>query len=131
MSWPALFGVFLLCHLTGDFLLQTDWQATHKHGGLGADALKRRALVSHGLVYTAAFVPALVWIAYETDALTAVAVAAAVVVPHAIVDDGRLVKGWVREVKGLRGPAPAVVYVGVDQTMHVLMLAAAALLAAG
>lgn len=129
MTWPALFGVFMLCHLAGDFLLQTDWQATHKHEGLGPDRASRRALFSHGLLYTAMFVPALVWIAYEADALTAIAVTALIIVPHAIVDDGRLVRAWVRDVKRVPGAAPTVVYLGVDQTMHVLVLAAAALLA--
>lgn len=33
MTWPELFGVFLLCHLFGDFGLQTDWQASNKQGG--------------------------------------------------------------------------------------------------
>jgi hypothetical protein len=46
VTWSALFGAFVLSHLAGDFLLQTDWQAMHKQGGLGRDVAARRALGS-------------------------------------------------------------------------------------
>lgn len=68
MPWSEAFIVLLLCHLTGDFLLQTDWQAENKHGGLGADAEARRALLSHLATYTLAFLPAVIWIGSELDA---------------------------------------------------------------
>ena len=44
MSWPPVFAAFLVCHLTGDLLLQTEWQALTKTRGLG-DPEGRRALV--------------------------------------------------------------------------------------
>ena len=64
MPWVEVFTVFVICHLVGDYLLQTDWQATHKRGGLsgGGDGESRRALFRHILSYTLAFVPALVWL---------------------------------------------------------------------
>ena len=37
--------VFVISHLVGDFLLQTDFQARYKHGGLGRDPVARRALL--------------------------------------------------------------------------------------
>ena len=40
VSWVAVFDVFVVCHLVGDFLLQTDWQANHKYGGLGGDPVR-------------------------------------------------------------------------------------------
>ncbi len=132
MSWSALFGVFLLSHLLGDFLLQTDWQATTKaHGLIGGNRENRRALLTHGLTYTAAFIPALVWIAYESGAWVAVGAAALVLVPHLIVDDGLLVGWWIRSVKHVDGPPSTVVRVGVDQSTHVLALAAVVLLVTG
>jgi Protein of unknown function (DUF3307) len=131
VSWPALFGVFLLCHLSGDFLLQTNWQATRKAGGLGGDRQARRALATHGLIYTFAFLPALVWVAGEWGSPTAVGIAALVLLPHVIIDDGRLVAAWVRGVKHVQDPPSEVVRVGVDQTLHLLSLAAVALLATG
>jgi Protein of unknown function (DUF3307) len=122
MTWPALFGVFLLSHLVGDFLLQTSWQATHKAHGFGGDTEARRALVSHGLVYTLAFVPALIWVASESGIGIGLGVAALVLLPHVIIDEGTLVASWVRHIKHVEG-APSVV------VRHVVMLAGVALLA--
>ena len=34
MSWVSVFAGFLVAHMVGDYLLQTDWQARHKRGGL-------------------------------------------------------------------------------------------------
>jgi hypothetical protein len=128
VTWPALFGAFVLSHLVGDFLLQTDWQAMNKQGGLGRDGEARRALATHVLTYTLAFVPALVWAATELNALAAAGLALVIAIPHAAVDDGRFVSGWVRRVKGVQGTPPNVVRLGVDQTLHVLALGAVALL---
>ena len=68
MPWPEIFAVFVVSHLVGDYLLQTEWQAHNKHGGLGPDPVRRRALLSHVATYGLAFVPALVWLA-TTSAL--------------------------------------------------------------
>ncbi|HWX96400.1 MAG TPA: DUF3307 domain-containing protein [Solirubrobacteraceae bacterium] len=129
MTWPALFGVFLLSHLVGDFLLQTGWQATNKRHGLGSNPEARRALVWHGFVYTLAFVPALIWVASESGIATGIGVAALVLLPHVIIDDGTLVASWVRRVKHVEGAPSVVVRLGVDQSLHVLALAGVALLA--
>ncbi|HEY2398529.1 MAG TPA: DUF3307 domain-containing protein [Solirubrobacteraceae bacterium] len=131
MTWPALFGVFLLCHLVGDFLVQTDWQASHKEHGFGANRGSRRALALHGFTYTLVFVPAFVWVAGTAGPLATVGVAALVGVPHVIVDDGGFVSAWVRRVKHVQGPPTTVVHVGVDQTFHLLALAAVALAVTG
>ena len=128
MTWSALFGALVLSHLAGDFLLQTDWQAMTKQGGLGRDPAARRALATHVLTYTLACVPALVWTATELGALAAVGLALLIAIPHAAVDDGRFVALWVRRVKGVQGTPPNVVRLGVDQTLHVLALGAVALL---
>jgi len=132
MSWPALFGTFFLCHLFGDFLLQTDWQANGKeHGLVGGTPRNRRALALHGLVYTLAFIPALVWVGIESGAPAAVGVAALVGIPHVIVDDGTLVAWWIRNVKHVRGAPSTVVRLGVDQSTHLIALAAVAFLVTG
>jgi hypothetical protein len=130
VTWPALFGVFLLSHLAGDFLLQTDWQATHK----GYDSRPRgphRALGVHGIMYTVAFVPALVWVAAESGAAAALGVSLLVLLPHIIIDDGRLVGAWVHHVKRVHGTPTTVVRLGVDQTLHLLLLAGVAFLVTG
>ena len=120
--------MFIVSHLVGDFLLQTEWQARHKAGGLGADPVARRALLSHVAMYGLTFVPALVWLESDIGAAVA-AVAAAIVLPHLLQDDGRLVAVYIRAVKRTRDPQQFVV-VAVDQSLHVLALFALSLVVA-
>ena len=56
-------------------------------------------------------------------------VGGAVAIPHLLVDDGRLVDVWLREVKRAQHPPPALT-VAVDQSFHVICLLGAALVAA-
>ena len=102
MPWVEVFAVFIVCHLAGDYLIQTNWQAAHKHGGLGPDPTARRALISHVTTYTLAFSPALLWLALEIEAKV-VAVAALIFIP--------------------------LVFGAVDQSFHVLTLFGVSLLA--
>jgi hypothetical protein len=125
MSWPELFLVFLMCHLAGDYLAQTDWQVRNKPGGLGSDPVARRALISHLLTYTLSFVPALIWVGVELTAWTAVACAVAISVPHLVVDDRRLLILYIRRVKG-SDPVPDSLLAAVDQSVHLIMLWAVA-----
>jgi Protein of unknown function (DUF3307) len=129
MEWFEVFTVFLVSHLVGDYLLQTDWQAVHKRGGLGPDPVARRALLGHVATYTLAFVPALIWLADDLSALALVGVAAGVAIPHLIQDDGRLLALYVQRVKGCDIVALPLVGAAVDQTMHFVTLFALALLA--
>ncbi len=122
--------MFLVSHLVGDFLLQTSWQATHKYGGLGGGG-DPRALVTHILTYTLAFVPALIWLAGSLGAWV-LGVAALIALPHLIQDDGRLLERWIVVVKHSddieRG---GWLFTSIDQSFHVLALFAVALVAAG
>jgi len=129
MAWFEVFAVFLVSHLVGDYLLQTDWQAVHKHRGLGPDPVARRALVSHVVTYTIAFVPALIWLADDLQAGAVVAVAAGIAIPHLVQDDGRLLALYVSRVKGCDIAAFPLVGAAVDQTMHIVALFGLALLA--
>lgn len=123
--------VFVISHLVGDFLLQTDFQARYKHGGLGHDRVARRALLSHVAIYTLAFVPALVWIGGELSLAGTIAVAALIFVPHVIQDDGRLIVRWMTDVKHTDPvTAPRGVTVMVDQTFHLIALFLLAVLVA-
>jgi hypothetical protein len=128
VSWVAVFDVFLVCHLVGDFVFQTDWQATHKTGGLGGDPVRRRALVSHVATYTLAFLPALVWIGLELDLWRAVLAAVVISVPHLVQDDGRLLDAYMRRVKGPDSVGSPGLRIAVDQSFHVVALLGAALL---
>jgi Protein of unknown function (DUF3307) len=127
MSWPAVFVVFFVSHQCGDYLLQTDWQATHKRGGLGRDPVARRALLTHTLTYSAAYVPAFIWISSRLGWKTLL-VAVAVSIPHLIQDDGRLLRAYIRKVKGMDPVANHVVTAMVDQALHIVALFGAALL---
>jgi hypothetical protein len=125
--WTEVFAVFAVCHLVGDFALQTQWQAQNKARGLGSDPVARRALLTHVAVYTLAFVPAFVWLWDESGALVLVA-AALLFVTHAIEDDKRLLQAYMRRVKHTEpGPHPTVA-LALDQTFHVLVLFGLALL---
>jgi hypothetical protein len=128
VSWVAVFDVFVVCHLVGDFLFQTDWQARHKDGGLGGDPVRRRALVSHVATYMLAFLPALVWIGLETELWRAVAIAVVIAVPHLIQDDRRLLDLWMRRVKGPNSVDSPGLAIAVDQSFHAVALFGTALL---
>jgi Protein of unknown function (DUF3307) len=129
VPWVEVFAVFIVCHLTGDYLLQTDWQAANKRRGLGGDPVRRRALVSHVTTYTLAYVPALVWLATEIDFLV-IAIVALIFFPHLVQDDGRLLDRYMLDVKKLSYNQNPLVFGAVDQSFHVLTLFGISLLAA-
>jgi hypothetical protein len=122
VSWVSVFAGFLVAHMVGDYLLQTDWQARHKRGGL-SDPAARRPLVTHVAMY----MPAFVWIASELDVGWAVVAALLVFVPHLVVDDGRIVRVYLNRVKHVEGFDVGVAS-SVDQSFHVLSLWLVALL---
>jgi hypothetical protein len=130
VPWVEIFAVLVVCHLAGDFLLQTNWQATHKREGLGRDRERRRALVSHAISYTCAFAPALAWLADDLGAGGTVALAAGIFVPHLVQDDGRLLSAYVRTVKHTE-PAPGMLMLAVDQSFHLVVLFGLAVAAGG
>ena len=129
MSWVSVLAAFLVAHMVGDYLLQTDWQARHKRGGLGGDPVARRALVSHVTTYTLAFLPALVWIGSELDPTWAVVSAVLIFIPHLMIDDGRFVRLYLSRVKRADGLDVGLA-ASVDQSFHVLSLFLVALLVA-
>ena len=129
MPWPEIFLAFLVCHVVGDFILQTEWQATHKSGGLGGDPVARRALLTHMLTYTLAFVPAFVWLV-DSIGPAVLAVALAIAVPHFLQDDGRAVSAYMRRVKQADAGDQPVVALALDQAFHVVAMFVVALVAA-
>jgi hypothetical protein len=131
MSFAQVTIVFFVSHLVGDFLLQTEWQAANKHGGLGRDPRSRFALFSHVIVYTLCFVPALIWVGADTGALAAVGLGAVIFLPHLVIDDGRLLNTYMLRVKRCSNPPPAGLTASVDQSLHLICLWATALLAVG
>jgi hypothetical protein len=124
-----VFVVLVVSHLVGDYLLQTDWQARHKRGGLGGDPTARRALVTHVVTYTLAFVPALIWMSDDLGA-GVVGIAGLIFIPHLVQDDGRILLGYLRRVKGCSEATAAEIFTSVDQSFHVVTLFLISLLAA-
>jgi hypothetical protein len=128
VSWVEVFAVFVVSHLVGDFALQTEWQASHKFAGLGADPTARRALLAHVSTYTLAFVPAFVWL-WDASGALVFALTALLFATHVIEDDGRLLRRYMRAVKHTDPEAHPMVTVAIDQTFHLLVLFGLALLA--
>jgi hypothetical protein len=121
LPWIEVFAVFLVSHVAGDYLFQTEFQAMNKHGGLGPDPVKRRALATHVLTYSLCYVPALAWLAADEPAGTVAAAAAAIAIPHGIQDDGRVIRFWMHRVKHT-SYRPGVLAMSVDQGFHLLTL---------
>jgi Protein of unknown function (DUF3307) len=127
MPWVEVFAVFFVSHEVGDYLLQTDWQAMHKRGGLSGPPLSRRALLSHIATYTLAFVPALIWL-FDSVHWGVIGVAALIAIPHLIQDDGRLLTEYARLVKKADLNAHPSLGAVLDQAFHFLALFLTALL---
>lgn len=121
MPWVEVFAVFLVCHLTGDYLLQTEWQASNKLGGLGRDPERRRALLSHTAVYTLGYLPALVWLAGDHSSAVVALAAIGIGMPHGLQDDGRLLQYWALKVKKTK-IQPGPLFMAIDQSFHVVAL---------
>jgi hypothetical protein len=121
VSWVSVLAGFLVAHMVGDYLFQTDWQALNKRGGLTAGGASRKALVSHVTTYTLAFLPAFIWIGSELDAVWAIVAAVLIFVPHLIIDDGRLVALYIARVKRVDGLNLSLA-ASVDQSFHVVSL---------
>ncbi len=130
MSWVEVFAVFATSHLAGDYLLQTEWQALNKHGGLTGTDVQRRALVSHIATYTLAYVPALIWL-WKTNGPGVFGLALLIAIPHLIQDDGSLLYSYALRVKKADIQQNPSLGAAIDQSFHVLALFLTALLASG
>jgi hypothetical protein len=128
MPWDEVFSVFLISHLVGDYLLQTDWQARHKRGALTGTAVQRRALLSHVITYTLAYVPGLIWLSDSRGAWV-IGLAFLIAVPHFIQDDGQLLSHYARAVKKIELSELPTVGAALDQSFHLLALFLTALVA--
>jgi hypothetical protein len=130
VNWVEIFAAVMVAHLVGDFLLQTEWQALNKHGGLGRDPVKRRALLSHVATYAIPFIPVLIWVGHHHGTGMALIGAAIVFGTHLVQDDGRLLVWYIRTVKKTSAPFGSPLWMSIDQSLHVAVLFAAALLTA-
>jgi hypothetical protein len=130
VTWVEVFTVYLVCHAVGDFLLQTEFQATRKSGGLGSDPVARRALFSHLFTYSLCFIPAFIWVSDKEPAGRVAATIAIVVLTHLVQDDRRLLYRYTVTVKKADPPPDHPLWIFIDQSAHLLWLFGAALAAA-
>ena len=131
MDWPEVFAAFVVCHVVGDYLLQTDWQARNKHGGLRGGpgtAQSRRALFSHVAIYTFSFVPILVPL-WDSLGAGVLGVAALIGIPHLVQDDGRALMVYILRVKRCDTETARQIFTPVDQSFHLVALFLVALVA--
>jgi Protein of unknown function (DUF3307) len=128
MPWDEIFVVFVISHLVGDYMFQTEWQALHKRGALTGSAEQRRALASHVATYTLAFVPALFWLWNSLHA-GVFGIAALIAIPHFIQDDGQLLRSYAKTFKKADIKANPSLGAALDQSFHFLTLFLIALLA--
>jgi hypothetical protein len=128
MPWAQIFDVFVVSHLLGDYLLQTEWQAINKRGGLTGTAVQRRALFSHIATYTMAYIPSLVWLWSSLHAWV-FGIAALIAIPHLIQDDGRLLARYSMTVKKADITRNLSLSAALDQSFHLIALFLTALLA--
>jgi hypothetical protein len=127
MPWVEVFVVFLISHLVGDYMLQTEWQALNKRGGLSGNRTSRSALLSHIATYTLAYVPSLIWLWKSVHAAVFL-LAAGIAIPHLIQDDGRLLAAYSRIVKKADIRANPALSAALDQSFHFLALFIAAII---
>jgi Protein of unknown function (DUF3307) len=112
-----IFTWLLLGHLVGDWMFQNDWMARGKQRRLFT-----KEILVHCLVYTAV-VAATLWIATLRYALSPpyITVLAIIFISHWLIDAGNLAGHWVRWLRQSRLPF---IRIMVDQTMHIVVLAA-------
>jgi hypothetical protein len=127
MPWAEIFEVFIVSHLLGDYLLQTEWQAVNKRGGLTGTSVQRRALLSHIATYTLAFVPSLIWL-WSSRHGWVFGIAALIAIPHLIQDDGRLLARYSMTVKKADITRNLSLSAALDQSFHLIALFLTALL---
>jgi hypothetical protein len=130
VPWVEVFAVFVVSHLVGDYVLQTEWQASNKHGGLRGTPTQRRALVSHIVSYTIAFIPALIWL-WDSLEGGVFGIAALIAIPHLIQDDGTLLNRYSIAFKRADLRENPMLGAALDQSFHILALFGAALVAGG
>jgi hypothetical protein len=128
MPWAEIFEVFVVSHLFGDYLLQTEWQAINKRGGLTGTWIQRRALFSHIFTYTLAYVPSLIWLWSSLHGWV-FGIAAVIAIPHLIQDDGRLLARYSMTVKKADITRNLSLSAALDQSFHLIALFLTALLA--
>lgn len=112
-----IFTWLLLGHLIGDWMFQNDWMARGKQR-----RLVTKEILVHCLIYTAVL-GATLWVATHEHATAPpyLTILATIFLSHWLIDAANLAGHWVR---WWRQSDLLFVRIMVDQTMHVIVLAA-------
>ncbi|MBM7649487.1 hypothetical protein JOC78_002440 [Bacillus ectoiniformans] len=108
------FNLLFLAHLIGDFLFQTSWMSKYK-------STRWVPLLVHCFVYTFT-VSIFAWLTFGGLSFPAIGF---IFITHVILDRRRFVQWWVSTIMQAKGPESAWLGIVVDQTFHLLVLAAA------
>lgn len=115
------FELLIVAHLAGDWLLQTEWMATEKR-------YNWRALLSHVAAYHALMLVVLGY-RFGFGNPMVCAVVAGLALTHAVLDRGWPVLRIMRLLRiSVERPPERWLEIAVDQTLHILLLAAAAII---
>lgn len=111
----SLFETFFITHLVMDWIFQTEWEAMEK-------SKKWLPLIVHCSVYTLGFVPA--FLLYKVSLLLLFLI----FISHVILDQRKLETLIVERIKTFRkSKVPEffwwILLIGIDQTLHLLILA--------
>ncbi|MHB1407462.1 MAG: DUF3307 domain-containing protein [Desulfitobacteriaceae bacterium] len=109
----SAFDALLLGHLIGDFLLQTSWMAGNK-------AKQMLPLLVHSLVYTVS-IGVFAWVTLHRFSFLMLVL---IFVIHVVLDHRTLVQWWVKKIMRTDGSPAVWLNIVVDQTFHLLALAA-------
>jgi hypothetical protein len=117
----SAFAWLVLGHLLGDWVLQNDWMATGK---------KRQLLSVAGLVHAAGYTLTILgacWLSgcRSRQSIFYLGLGSLIFLSHWLIDGTRLVERWMHVYRQTDAP---VVRLMVDQTLHVLVLAASMML---
>lgn len=108
----TLFSYFLIGHLIGDFLLQTNWMAMHK-------SHKWLPLLTHCFVYTTS----VVLVALLGGFVLSFAAIFLIFISHVILDKRFFVAWWVKTIMKTTGTEANWLTIVVDQVFHILIIA--------
>lgn len=116
MAKFTLFEIFIIVHLVTDFIFQRQWEAGRKDKDW-------RALAFHCFIYTLGFVPVFWFFKISFWWLLLLFFS------HFAIDNKKLVNWLLREFKGYKEkktnqPLWTLLFIGIDQTLHLIVLLA-------
>ncbi|KPJ54821.1 hypothetical protein AMJ47_03150 [Parcubacteria bacterium DG_72] len=110
----TIFEIFIIVHLIMDFIFQRQWEAAKKNKDW-------RALAFHCFIYTIGFVPVFWFLRISFWWLLLLFLS------HFVIDNQKIVQWLLEKLKGYKQNKTnqslwTLLYIGVDQTLHLIIL---------